>query len=278
MANPCEVHVGGVGQGHAGGVAAIVRDEALRIERKYSRYLEGNIVHRINTAEGAPVTVDEETARLIDYAAELHALSEGRFDITSGVLRRAWSFDGGAAVPSPALIDSLRSRVGWDKVEWRRPVLRMPAGMEIDFGGIGKEYAVDRSADLARSRVASCMINFGGDLVAFGPPGTRADKHEGWMIGIEKLRGAEATIRISLTTGAFATSGDTRKFVLSDGKRYGHILDPRNGWPVTGAPRSVTVLAPSCTEAGMLATFAMLMGEDAEAFLTSQNVQHWCLR
>jgi thiamine biosynthesis lipoprotein len=278
MANPCEVHVSGAGRGKAEGIAAIVRDEALRIERKYSRYLEGNIVHRINTAAGAPVSVDEETARLLDYAAELYALSEGRFDITSGVLRRAWTFDDGAAVPSPELIDSLQACVGWDKVEWQSPVLRMPTGMEIDFGGIGKEYAVDRSAELARQRVANGMINFGGDLVAFGAPDTHGAKLDAWTVGIEHFPGASAPTRLSLTTGALATSGDTRKFVLRDGKRYGHILDARNGWPVTGAPRSVTVLAPSCTEAGMLATFAMLMGVDAEAFLTSENVQHWCLR
>jgi thiamine biosynthesis lipoprotein len=278
MASPCEVHVSGVGRARAEGITATVCAEAQRIEAKFSRYLDGNIVDRINRAEGAPVTVDEETARLLDYAAELFVLSEGRFDITSGVLRRAWSFDGGEAVPAPETIDSLRASVGWNKVDWQRPVLSMPAGMEIDFGGIGKEYAVDRASRLVSGKLSHCMINFGGDLVALGPPAGKTAKPAGWTVGIESLSGSGAARRISLTTGALATSGDTRRFVLRDGRRYGHILDARSGWPVEGAPRSVTVLASNCTQAGMLASFAMLMGAGAEDFLAAQQVRYWCLR
>jgi thiamine biosynthesis lipoprotein len=278
MANPCEVHVSGAGRGKSEGIVGLVHDEAIRIERKFSRYLQGNIVDRINHADGAAVSVDDETARLLDYAAELHRLSEGRFDITSGVLRRAWSFDEDAAVPSAAAIEEIRSKVGWDKVEWRDSRLCMPAGMEIDFGGIGKEYAVDRAATLVRNEGVTCMINFGGDLIAQGVPELRGRKSSGWMVGIESLTGTHASKMISLASGAIATSGDTRRFVEHDGKRFGHILDARSGWPVVDAPRSVTVVAPSCTQAGMLATFAMLMGKGAEAFLISQNVRHWCLR
>jgi len=278
MASPCEVHVSGVGRSRAEGIVAAVCAEAKRIETTFSRYLEGNIVDRINRAQGEPVTVDPETARLLDYAAELNALSDGRFDITSGVLRRAWTFDGGEAVPAQASIDALRASVGWDKVDWNSPVLRMPAGMEIDFGGIGKEYAVDRAAQLIGDRVRHCMINFGGDLVALGPPEVRDGKRSGWTVGIESLSGSGAARRVSLTTGALATSGDTRRYVLRDGRRYGHILDARTGWPVEDAPRSVTVLAPNCTQAGMLATFAMLMGREAEEFLAAQQVRYWCLR
>jgi thiamine biosynthesis lipoprotein len=83
---------------------------------------------------------------------------------------------------------------------------------------------------------------------------------------------------IDLTVGALATSGDSRRFLLKDGKRYGHVLDPRSGWPVVGAPRSVTVAAATCTEAGMLATLALLQGTEAEAFLEAQAVQFWALR
>jgi FAD:protein FMN transferase len=276
MASPCEVHVTGVGRGKAEGIVDAVCGEAARIEAKFSRYLEGNIVDRLNSAGGEPVTVDDETARLLDYAEQLYALSEGRFDITSGVLRRAWTFDGGEAVPGPQAVDDLRSRVGWDKVEWKNGVLRMPAGMEIDFGGIGKEYAVDRAAEIARQQTTHCMINFGGDLIAVGPPAN--GRMRSWTVGIESLSGGRAARGIALTTGALATSGDTRRFLIEDGRRYGHILDARTGWPVADAPRSVTVLASTCTQAGMLATFSMLMGAQAEQFLESQSVTYWCLR
>jgi thiamine biosynthesis lipoprotein len=278
MASPCEVHVSGVGRGKAEGIVDAVCAEAKRIEAKFSRYLEGNIVDRINRAGGSPVRVDAETARLLDYAAELNALSDGRFDITSGILRRAWSFDGGEAVPSPEVIEDLLPRVGWGRVDWQSPVLRMPAGMEIDFGGIGKEYAVDRAARLVRKRVHACMINFGGDLIAIGPPEAKDAGARGWTVGIESPVDGRAERRVALTKGALATSGDAKRFLLKDGKRFGHILDARTGWPVADAPRSVTLLASTCTQAGMLATFAMLMGAEAEAFLESQGVRYWCLR
>jgi thiamine biosynthesis lipoprotein len=278
MASPCEVHVSGVGRGRAAGIVAEVSAEAWRIEARFSRYRKGNIVDRINRAGGAPIAVDAETGRLLDYAAELHRLSEGRFDITSGVLRRAWTFDGGKAVPGRDTIEALRPLVGWDKVDWDAGTLTMPAGMEIDLGGIGKEYAVDRAAQLIGDRSRHCLLNFGGDLVALGPPTQRARDATGWTVGIESLSGAGAARRISLGTGALATSGDTRRFVLRDGRRFGHILDARSGWPVQDAPRSITVLAPTCTQAGMLATFAMLMGRDAEDFLNAQQARFWCLR
>jgi thiamine biosynthesis lipoprotein len=120
-----------------------------------------------------------------------------------------------------------------------------------------------------------CLINFGGDLLAVGPqPGDRP-----WRVGIESLASdGVAAKQIDLGVGALATSGDARRYLLKDGKRYGHILDPRTGWPVEGAPRSVTVAAPTCTHAGMLATLALLRGSDADAFLAAQGVQYWTLR
>jgi thiamine biosynthesis lipoprotein len=118
-------------------------------------------------------------------------------------------------------------------------------------------------------------LNFGGDLLALGPQGEGAP----WRVGIESVT-AEATAakHIELRVGALATSGDARRFLLKDGQRYGHILDPKTGWPVAGAPRSVTVAAATCTEAGMLATLALLQGADAERFLEAQGVQFWALR
>jgi thiamine biosynthesis lipoprotein len=275
MASPCEVHV--VGGDRAGAVRAVTlaAAEAARIERKYSRYRADNVVHAINTAEGRTVEVDEETARLLDYAARLFELSDGRFDITSGVLRRAWSFDGSDRVPTRAAVAELMKAVGWQKVRWRAPHLTLRAGMQIDLGGIGKEHAVDRAAALAAREAQGCLVNFGGDLLALGDlPAGRP-----WAVGVESLADSSTAAKeIELERGALATSGDARRYVLRDGKRYGHVLDATTGWPVDGAPRSVTVAAPSCTQAGMLATLALLHGRRAEEFLRAQGARFWCLR
>lgn len=277
MGSPCEVLCGTTDESLAGKLLDALAGEAWRIEDKFSRYLPDNIVDRINRGDGKPVEVDEETANLLDFATSLHELSNGRFDITSGVLRKAWVFDGSDKVPEDSLVQSILHTVGWDKVLWERPILTMQAGMQIDFGGIGKEYAVDKAAGLAREGTGSpLLLNFGGDIVATGPP----ESSSGWQVGIEALdtsvRKADRVIRLS--QGALATSGDARRFVLKDGTRYGHILDPTTGWPVADAPRSITVAADTCTQAGMLATLAMLQGADAEEFLREQEIQFWCQR
>ena len=274
MASPCEVHVGDADLATAERVVAIAAAEAHRIEAKFSRYRRGNIVDEINTAEGRPVVVDDETARLLDYAARLHELSDGKFDVTSGVLRRAWRFDGSDRLPSPEAVEDARRCVGWDRVSWDGRTLRLEPGMEIDFGGFGKEYAADRAAALAAVATgASCLVNLGGDLVVTRP----RRELEPWLVGIETPDAPVpvAAREIRLTAGALATSGDARRFLLKDGVRYGHILDPTTGWPVRGAPRSVTVAAGTCLDAGMLATFAMLQGPSAESFLKDQGVRHW---
>ncbi|HLF10815.1 MAG TPA: FAD:protein FMN transferase [Gammaproteobacteria bacterium] len=275
MASPCEVHVAGGDRSVAERVLDLVSNEAWRVEDKLSRYRPDNVVYEINTAAGRTVVVDQETSRLLDYAAELFELSDGHFDITSGVLRKAWRFDGSDRVPKRATVKALLARVGWRRVRWQPPHLTLDPGMQIDFGGIGKEYAVDRAAALVGPVWTDCLLNFGGDLLALGPSiGGRP-----WQVGVEGLnQPALAARQIELQRGALATSGDARRYVLKNGKRYGHILDPTTGWPVAGAPRSVTVAAATCTQAGMLATFAMLRGRGAESFLDAQGVKHWCLR
>jgi thiamine biosynthesis lipoprotein len=275
MASPCEVHVAEADRATAERIFTLASNEAARIEAKFSRYRRGNVIDAINTAEGRTVTVDDETARLLDYAEQLFALSDGKFDVTSGVLRRVWRFDGSDRVPSRKAVAALLPIVGWNQVRWQAPHLTLAPGMEIDLGGIGKEYAVDRAAALVRSLSTHCLLNFGGDLLALGP---QADG-EPWRVGIESVRNSATAARhIDLSIGALATSGDARRFLLKDGRRYAHILDPTTGWPVAGAPRSITVAADTCTQAGMLATFALLQGEKAEAFLAAQGVQYWALR
>ncbi|MDH4074059.1 MAG: FAD:protein FMN transferase [Gammaproteobacteria bacterium] len=275
MGSPCELLIDTDSEPEARRLGGIVAAEAWRIEDKFSRYLPGNIVDRIN--RGGPVTVDDETANLLDFSAMLHEMSTGRFDITSGALREAWTFDCSDNVPSPATVAKILARVGWSKVTWRRPLLELGDGMQVDFGGVAKEYAVDRAATLASAETeAACLVNFGGDLVATKSPSSG----DGWHVGIDALGQVDgrATKRIRLRNGGLATSGDARRFLLKDGIRYGHILDPTTGWPVAGAPRSITVAADTCTQAGMLSTLAMLKGKAAEDFLDQQDVRYWILR
>jgi thiamine biosynthesis lipoprotein len=274
MGSPCELLIDTDDRSTAATLSEIASTEAWRIEDKFSRYLDGNIVDRINRSEGKPTTLDPETTALVDFAAMLFDSSDGRFDITSGVLREAWTFDGSDNVPDPSSVERVMSRVGWDRVRWAAPVLTMQPGMEIDFGGIAKEYAVDKAAGLVMGETdVACLVNFGGDLVATSSPGAT----DGWRVGVDAV-GGESVKRIRLARGGLATSGDARRFLLKDGVRYSHILDPTTGWPVRNAPRSITVAADTCTQAGMLATLAMLRGPDAESFLDEQGVRHWTLR
>lgn len=271
MASPWEIHVAGASAEELQKVADAVAAEVLRIEKKYSRYRADSFIHRINNAGGRPLAVDSETARLLDYADELWNLSDGRFDITTGALRRVWTFDGSDRVPAKQAVLDVLPLVGWDRVQWSDCTLSMPAGMEIDFGGIGKEYAVDRALALARNLTAlPVLINGGGDLAATEPPALE----QPWRVGIDPGFAVSAP-SLKLFRGAVATSGDARRFLIRDGIRYSHVLDPRSGWPVEQAPRSVTVLADSCSEAGSHATIALLHGAHADAYLRQQNVKYW---
>ena len=276
MASPCEVLCETTDAALARRVGEYACAEGQRIDRKFSRYRSDSLVHAIHAARGKPVRVDDETARLLDYGAVLWRLSEGRFDLTSGVLRQAWNFDEGPVVAEPGRIPELLERIGWQRVTWEPPFLSLPEGMEIDFGGIGKEYAVDLVADWAAAQ-SDCpvLVNFGGDLRCTGA----APKSGAWMIGIESIEAfGEAARRIELKSGAIATSGDARRHIEIEGIRYGHIFDARTGWPATGSPRSITVAADTCSQAGSYSTLAMLQGEGAEAFLDAEGVQYWCLR
>lgn len=276
MASPCELLIEVDEQLDAFRCMQLVENEARRIERKFSRYRDDNIVAQINTACGEVTLVDEETALLLDFSRQCFDVSDGLFDITSGVLREVWHFDGGDRLPVQEDVDRVLDRVGWNKVDWQAPHLRMPDGMQIDLGGIGKEYAVDRAVELLlRQTQAAFLINFGGDLRASG----RRKNGQPWHVGVEDpvTLGGAARAGIAITQGALATSGDSRRFLMKDGKRYSHILDPRTGWPVEQAPRSVTVAGPTAVEAGMMATLASLQGAEAEAFLQAQNVRYWII-
>jgi len=245
--------------------------EVRRIEQKYSRYRPDSIVTLVNgrAGSGQATELDTETCDLIDFAVAAHAASGGGFDLTTGVLRRAWDFRAGC-LPDPGALAELMPLVGWQQVAWQRPVLQLPrAGMELDFGGIGKEYAVDRAATLlAEAGIGAALVNLGGDLRAVG---RRADG-EPWRLGIAHPRETGKVLAgIALHEGALATSGDYERFFEIDGQRYCHILDPRSGWPAQGW-QSISVVAPAGLAAGTITTIAMLLGGQALPFLSGQGV------
>jgi len=224
-------------------------------------------------AGGAPVAIDAETAALLAYADQCHRLSGGRFDVTSGVLRRAWDFRRSPPrLPDGATLTGLCALVGWQEVEWNERSVRLPrSGMEIDFGGIGKEYAADRAAAILAERgVRHALVNLGGDVRALGG---QADGTP-WRVGVRHPRAMEAGTAIAsveIADGAVATSGDYERYIEVDGCRYCHLLDPRTGWPVR-AWQSISVVAPLAVVAGSVATIAMLLADDAPDFLASQGL------
>lgn len=276
MASPCEIRLAGLRIADAQLLADAAIAEIRRIETKYSRYSNDSLLSQINAAAGhanAGIEVDDETAELLNFAANLFVLSDGLFDCTSGVLRRAWDFKS-AHLPDAATLDAKLALVGWQHVAWNGTKIALTrTGMELDFGGFGKEYAVDRAATLLEARgVKHGLVNLGGDVRVIGPQLNGS----AWQIGIRDPR-APATepdrcfASLPLVHGALATSGDYERFIEIDGKRYCHILNPKTGWPVSHW-RSVSVVGTVCVLAGALATIATLKGADAADFLETEAV------
>jgi thiamine biosynthesis lipoprotein len=245
-----------------------------RIEAKYSRYRDDSVTSAINRAAGgAAVGIDAETVALLDYADRCFALSGGRFDLTSGVLRRAWDFRREPPrIPAQSEIDALLDLVGWDDVERDERTVRLKrAGMELDFGGIGKEYAADRAATILGAHgVRHALVNLAGDLRIVG--GQRDGSP--WRIAIRHPRAPEpaAIAWLELRDGALATSGDYERCFDVDGRRYCHLLDARTGWPVS-AWQSISVASPLAVVAGSCSTIAMLLEAGAATFLADQGVR-----
>ena len=271
----CEVVLAAETKKEAQSIAGRAIEEVSRIERKYSRYRADSIVSRINAAAGQEcVACDDETVSLFQYADTLYESSGGLFDITAGVLRTAWDF-GHHVVPDKAILIKQCSLIAWSSVERQGKSVRLPVvGMELDFGGFGKEYAADRAAALVYGKgVRNGYVNLAGDIRVVGP------KLDGspWMIGIQDPRHKDRMIAsIPLYTGALATSGDYERYFEVDGHRYCHIIHPRSGYPVTFW-RSVTVVAPLAVTAGSFSTIAMLKEADGLAFLENSGMGYFAV-
>lgn len=259
MGSPCTVHLYADTESHACAVAQQCEAEVRRLEQKYSRYRDDSVTAAIHASaqSGNPFPLDHETAALLNYAHTAWEQSDGLFDITSGILRRAWDFRSGR-LPSQQQIDELLPRIGWSKLHIENNQLQFTRpDMEIDFGGYVKEYAADGAAAIATQHgIQHGLVELGGDIRVIGPhPDGRP-----WAIGIRHPRQPGAILAtLPLQQGALASSGDYERCLVIDGQRYGHILNPRTGWPVQGL-MAVSVVADHCLLAGTATTIALLKG------------------
>jgi thiamine biosynthesis lipoprotein len=229
-------------------------------EARYSRFRPTSIVSRINAAAGSWVEIDAEMDGMLDICASLHALTGGILDATAGPLLRLWDYrNPPAQLPTSARVDAARRLVGWPRVERVPGRVRLQTGMSLDFGGWGKEWAVDAVAQLARrAGIADALVDFGHDLRALGmPPGRPA-----WHIGLEdpSTPGEHRGSIAAWGSKGIASSGDYIRHFTFAGRRYGHIVDPRDGYPVSHGLQQVTVIAENCFMAGVLSTTAFVLG------------------
>jgi FAD:protein FMN transferase len=272
MGSPCELQLY-LEDNKASSIGQQIRELINHYEAKYSRYQSSSVTSRINSSAGMEaVELDEETAKLIDYAAVLHQQSDGLFDITSGILRKVWNFKSNA-LPTQQEIEQLLPKIGWEKIEWNPPFIRLPhAGMEIDFGGYVKEYTADVVADFClQNGVNHGLINLGGDIHVLGPHPNGSP----WRVGIQHPRQIKKAIAsIDISQGAIATSGDYERFMIIDGVRYSHLLNPFTGQSIQPQFASVSIIAARCLIAGSFSTIALLKSVDDSAWLNNVGLPH----
>jgi len=275
MGSACEVVLAFHNQNEAESMAKLAIDEVLRIERKYSRYTTDSVIAKINQQAGrGALQCDYETWALFQFASQLFDQSDGLFDITSGVLRQAWDFKK-PEVPTSQKLEVLLPLVGWKKVVLQDQSIALPlAGMEVDLGGFGKEYAADRAAQVLKEKgVNHGYVNLAGDMRFLGPK----PSGEPWMIGIQDPRARDQVVAtLPITVGGLATSGDYERYFELNGQRYCHVFNPKTGMPVSYW-RSVSVTSPATVVSGCTTTMVMLKEADGLAFLQATGFDFFAI-
>jgi thiamine biosynthesis lipoprotein len=279
MGTDCQIQFGAPSSGRA----RQFQTQALRwlaeFEARYSRFLPDSLISRINAGAGGDwIPVDAETEGLFQLSDWYHWLTRGLFDPTTLPLLRLWDYHQQPFVPpTPEQIEDARARIGWRRVERQAGAVRLPeAGMALDLGGIGKEYAVDRVLEMARAAgLSDLLVDFGHDLRVSGEPPEKGP----WRIGLEDPADPNRCWGgVGVNDRAVCSSGDYFRKVSYGGRVFGHILDPRTGQPVDNACRSVTVIAPTCTDAGILCTAAFILGpEEGLALIDAHHHAEGCL-
>jgi len=239
-------------------------EEITRIEKLISSWDTNSQTSEINRNAGIkPVNVDKELFDLIERATAISKLTDGAFDISYASMDRIWKFDGSMTkMPSKEEITASVEKVGYQNIVLDKEnytVFLKLKGMKIGFGAIGKGYAADKAKQLLISKgVSSGIINASGDMNTWG----RQPNGEDWTVAITNpMNKNKAFALLPLKQGAVVTSGDYEKFVMFDGVRYAHIINPKKGYPSKGII-SVTVFAPTAELADALATSIFVMGKD----------------
>lgn len=240
----------------------LVIDEIERIENLISEWRPNTQISEVNRNAGIrPVKVDREVFELTRRAISYSILSDGAFDISVAALDKIWRFDGNMdALPSDAAVQNSVTKVGFEKIELdsiASTIFLKQSGMKIGFGSIGKAYAADRGRHILQEMgVKGGLINASGDIALWGkPPGKKS-----WSIGIsDPEKPYKITRKLRMKEGAVATSGNYQKYVMFNGVRYSHIINPRTGYPATELA-SVTVIGPMAEFANALSTSVMVLG------------------
>lgn len=277
MGSPCQIRLYAHSDEFGKSVISKMIHKLYQLNDKYTRYHSDSLTSKINASAGSDkaIKVDAETEAILNYAQVCYQQSDGLFDITSGVLRKAWNFSNNQ-LPEQKKIDRLLSLVGWHKIKWQPPFILLPKkGMEIDFGGVVKEYAADAVIAIAQQHeIKHGLIDLGGDIRSIGP----LPNGEPWSVHVQHPRNPEKKlVKINLDYGGISTSGDYERYMIINGKRYSHIINPKIGWPIKKGYASVTVLADHCVIAGSATTVAMLKGVDALTWLEELTLPYWCV-
>ncbi len=248
--------------------------EVKRLEHLLTEFDPASQTSLINRAAGVePVTVPEEVYQLILRSNSISQLTQGAFDITSGLLKRMYNFKGGHFIfPGRRQIREALTKVGYQNIALLEPrqVFLKHKGMHIGFGGIGKGYAADKvKAMLVEAGVTGGVINASGDLTAWG---ARLDGSP-WRVGIADPEQADRTLLwLPVENASVATSGDYEQFFIKDGIRYSHTIDPKSGLPVKGI-KSVTMVSPVAELSDALATAVFVMGVEVGLHFINQLPQ-----
>lgn len=238
--------------------------EITRIENLISEWQPHTQVSQVNRNAGiAPVVVDKELFNLTERALYFSEISNGAFDISFAAMDRIWTFDGSMTeMPSPEAVKKSVAKVGYKNIildKEKCTIFLKLAGMKIGFGSIGKGYAADKTRELMMSKgVTAGIINASGDMNTWGtqPNG------KPWTVGITNPTDKNKVLAVfPLRETAVVTSGSYEKFVLLEGKRYSHIINPITGYPATGLS-SVTVMGASAEMANGFSTAIMVLGKD----------------
>ncbi|TDW47859.1 thiamine biosynthesis lipoprotein [Flavobacterium sp. 270] len=253
--------------------------EISRIENLISDWKSDSQVSEVNQNSGIrPVKVDREVFELTKRAIHLSEITNGGFDVSFAAMDRIWKFDGSMTeMPSAEAIKKSVEKVGYQNIildSVNSTVFLKLKGMKIGFGALGEGYAADKCRNMIMAKgIKAGIINGSGDMSTWG----KQPNGKPWKIGITNPFNPDKLLAVvPLQQEAVTTSGSYEKFVVFDGKRYSHIINPKTGYPATGLC-SVTVFGPNAEAANSLSTSMMVLGQTEGLLLLKKFPDYSCV-